>query len=287
MIPYVHLQGSGQETTVISSTVTNDSTDLPLSRATLILSHHVSLRDLKLINTGDGAASAALLGLADDSYVEVSDVIIRAEGNSTWANYAISINGGWYVTLKGVTASSRNGGSNYGLYNRDMASVELVDCSLTGYGGEHAVGINNNGNSTRIETKNTNAYGYNGNHDSHGIYNNDSAIAILEGGTFTADDGGINFGIHNQSNSTLQAHFITAKSRRGDENTGFYNDNAIADIAHSVFSGDYHAIQMGGSSSHSNISFSKLLGNSGYYATGTHVCTAMTWDDVFYPETCP
>jgi len=143
MKPYVHLQGSGQEATVLTSTAS--SSDWPPTQATLKLASDTSLRDLTVGNNGGtNEYNVALLAMAGTIRTLAADVSARAQGGGT-DNYAIFLTGsGTGITLQQVTALAENGSSgNYGLYNRNGAATTLSGGSFTGRGGSYGRGIYN------------------------------------------------------------------------------------------------------------------------------------------------
>jgi hypothetical protein len=280
MKPYVHLQGAGQETTVISSTVTNEC--FPPINATLVMTSHVTVRDLQIVNNGAGAYSTGLLATADTLDAKVSNVKVMAHGNGD-RNFAVHNSGGG-MNLESVTASSRNGTQrNVGIYNSDGAIVELVDCLATGRGGNYAYGIANSGAGSIVEAKNTDAQGSRAS-VVNGLHNDDGAYAFLKGGYFIGyGPGGMTAtGITNFDGSSLQAEHISAHGSSSHDNVGLHS-NATADLSYSILEGDDLSVYSTGTI---YLRFSQLKGNIGNYA-GTYDCTAMTWDDNFYANSCP
>jgi pectin methylesterase-like acyl-CoA thioesterase len=108
MKPYVHLQGAGQETTIITSAASS-SGDWPPTEFTLVLASDTSLRDLSVGNSGTGDHNVALLATAGMTRTLVADVTAQAQGSGA-VNFAIFLGGsGTDVTLQGVTALAENG----------------------------------------------------------------------------------------------------------------------------------------------------------------------------------
>ena len=137
---YVHLQGSGQEATVITSTAS--SSVWPPTQATLVLASDASLRDLTVGNGGAGDRNVALMATAGMTRTLAADVTTRALGNGNY-NYGIILGGsGTGVTLQQVTALAENGSSyNHGLVNYSGAAAILRGGSFTARGGTYASGI--------------------------------------------------------------------------------------------------------------------------------------------------
>jgi hypothetical protein len=214
--PYVHMQGAGQEATVITSTASNGSTP------TLLLTSDSSVRDLTVGNSGAGTFNAAVLAGNGTTRTLVADVTAQAQGNDT-NNYAfLLIGSGTGVTLQHVTGLAENGGYNFGLYSVQGVNVVVRDSSFTGYGGHLAVGIYNQGSGTTLDAESVTALGENGSFNNHGLDNGDGAKATLCGGSFTADGGseGVAWGIVNSDSGTaLHATGITVQGQNGITST--------------------------------------------------------------------
>jgi hypothetical protein len=212
MKPYVHLQGAGQEATIITSTVSSNS--LPPTQATLKLASDASLRDLTVGNSGTGSHNVALMATAGVTRTLAADVTAQAQGGGT-KNYAIFLTGsGTGVKLQQVTAVAENGSSrNYGLYNNEGAAATLHGGSFTGRGGGEAYGIYNYGSTTTLEAESVTAQGQNGSIYNYGLYNYHDAAATLRGGSFTARGGTGTRGIY--TSGTLDAESVTALAENG------------------------------------------------------------------------
>ena len=219
MKPYVHLQGAGQDATVITSTA---STGVwPPAQATLILASDASLRDLTVGNSGAGEANPALVAATGMTRTLAADVTALALGGGL-NNYAIVLSGsGTGVTLQGVTALGENGsGLNVGLFNYDGAAATLRGGDYTGRGGENGWGIFNSGSGATLEAESVTALGENGSVLNVGLYNYNGAAAVLRGGVFTGRGGNQTGGVGNQEGSTLTAEGVTALAENGTENYG-------------------------------------------------------------------
>jgi hypothetical protein len=223
LMPYVHLQGAGQEATVITSTVSSGS--FPPAQATLELAADTSLRDLTVGNTGAGTYNVALLAATGTTRTLVADVTARAPGNGA-DNHGVMLSGsGTGITLRSVTALVENGSSsNYGLLNYDGTAV-LRGGSFTGRGGTYAEGIYNSG---RLEAESVTVLGESGSDANYGLYN-DGGTATVRSGSFTAR-GGVNAaGIYNDgSAAVLGAESVTVLGESGLNNYGLYNNYGTA-----------------------------------------------------------
>jgi hypothetical protein len=224
MKPYVHLQGAGQEATVITSTASDGS--WPPTQPTLLLASDTSLRDLTVGNSGTISYSAALLATAGTTRTLVADVTARAQGDGL-RNYAIVLGGsGTGVRLQQVIALAENGSErNYGLVSYSGAVVVLHGGSFIGRGGSYAIGIVSFDSTTTLEATGVSALGENGSADNYGLLNGSGAAMTLRGGSFTGR-GGVNpFGIaNNDSGTTLVAEDVIALAENGSgENYGLGN----------------------------------------------------------------
>jgi hypothetical protein len=231
MKPYVHLQGAGQEATVITSTVVGSG--FPPSQATLVLTRSTSLRDLTVGNGGAGSRNAALLATAGTTQTLVADVTARARGDGMY-NYAICVAGsGTSVTLQYVTGLAENGTSeNYGLYSYGGAGVVVRGSSFTGRGGSWVSGIHNYGSGTTLEAMDVTVLAESGSINC-GLYNDANTGTTLRGGSFTGRGGAEAYGIINHDSVTLEATDVTALGENGsDSNRGLYNYEGSEAVVH-------------------------------------------------------
>jgi hypothetical protein len=186
MKPYVHLQGAGQEATIITSMA--NSSDWPPAQATLVLASNTSLRDLTVDNSGVDESKTALLATAGMTPTLVADVTARALGSGT-NNYAIFLSGSdTGITLQQVTALAESGSNiNAGLINYSGATAVLQDGNYTARGGANVWGILNGGVTTTLKTVDTTATAREGT-EARGIYNVSGAKLEAEGVTALAEN---------------------------------------------------------------------------------------------------
>ncbi len=230
MKPYVHLQGAGQEATVITSTATTG--DWPPTTATLMLADHVSLRNLTVGNNGTGYRNVALLAMDGTTQTLVADVTAQAQGEGGISNYAIFLTGsGTGITLQHVTGLSENGSENYGLYNQSGAAATLRGGSFTGRGGNNARGIYNEDSNTTLEAESVTALGENASNSNTGLVNGSSADATLRGGSFTGRGGNSTYGILN-SNAMLGIEGAIVLAETGSSSYGLYNSVGASAMLH-------------------------------------------------------
>jgi hypothetical protein len=207
MKPYVHIQGAGVGVTTISSMVSS-STSLTAT-ATMVLTEHVSLRDITVVVTGTGKYKTAIVArnVATDT-AEIVDVVVLADGGQH--GYAIynefasptirdtyatgvgndsTISGGcgvrnsyasptiWNTTAVGIAnCDPGNPCQGWGIYNTD-SSPSIRDSVARGQGVNAGWGISNYNSAPTI--RNTVAIGE-GESGGEGIYNFKSS-SIIEG----------------------------------------------------------------------------------------------------------
>jgi len=195
--PYVHLQGAGQGATIITSAV---STDSSVTMATVVLTHHVSVRDLTVVNTGILTNNVALLARDGTTATLISDVTAHVLGGGMDADYngAVYLTGSETgVTLLHVTTLATNGRTNRGLLCTGGAAAYLHGGTFVGRGGNATYGIQTSSVSTTLKAENVTALGENSSNLNYGLYAGYEATATLKGGSFTARGGSVAYGLYN------------------------------------------------------------------------------------------
>jgi hypothetical protein len=217
MTPYVHLQGAGQEATIIRSDAS----------VTLHLAGYNSLRDLTVLNFGADTYTSAIEASPSDTVTGtlVADVTARAESTGSWSQ-GIALRGSdTSVRLVDVTARGE-GGSDYnlGLRVETGAGAILQGGSFTASGGEEASAISisaSTGNT--LEAAGVFALAENATAVTCGLQN--AGTATLRGGSFAAHGSGDVRGISNLlSGAILEAESVTVEVRAATSmSTGLYN----------------------------------------------------------------
>ncbi|MFZ6026572.1 MAG: pectinesterase family protein [Chloroflexota bacterium] len=206
MQPYISLQGSGPDITVISSDASNNSSSI--DNVTLKLAGNVSLRDLSVWNSGTGAYNAAVMGKAGTTHtagVYLENVSVHTKGTGSGSNYGIYlIDTTTSVELFGVNATAENAAeNNWGLSSDAGAKVELIQGNYVGSGGStSAFGISNQGAGTSLIARDVTATGMACTSNNTGFSNDDNAYAELYSGKFVGRGGAHSRGIRNGPNVT-------------------------------------------------------------------------------------
>lgn len=219
MEPYIHLQGAGQEATVVTSDV--GGADFPPEQATLILANHTSVRDLSAVNVGTADYNVALLAPTGSEDVLVADLTAQAQGAGS-NNFGCSLHSDGEVILQQVIALGENASEgNCGLVaNLSMGMVRLNGGLFVGRGGHSASGIEA---ATALYAEGVTALAEQEGspNPSYGLYLKIGAHAELGGGSFTARGDGVSFGIYNDA-GFLDAYGVVALGD-GAYGTGLYN----------------------------------------------------------------
>ena len=206
MAPYVHLQGAGQEATILS----NDATAI-----TLHLAAHASVRDLTVLNGYASFETYAILASASDNVTGtlVANVTARGQGTVTWS-HGISLEGsGTSVTLLDVTAHAEGDCErSYGLKVELGATAIVRRGSFAARGATLlAFGIYNLDSTLEATDVFALAESIATN---YGLINH--ATATLRGGTFAAHGGNNAYGLKNDGNDAiLEAQSVTAEGLDG------------------------------------------------------------------------
>jgi hypothetical protein len=141
--PYIHLQGAGQETTVISSTVS--SSDDPPIAGTVVLADETSVRDLTVKNSGSGDHNVGVLLGQDQQSTELSGVTVESWTGGSGYAYGIYAGGSFNsLVCHDVRAEGISSGQSYGLFS-DTSNVQLDGSQFIGRFGNNAYGIYHQG----------------------------------------------------------------------------------------------------------------------------------------------
>ena len=222
MKPYVHLQGAGQETTILTSN--NGSDAWPPTAGGLTMAAYTSLRDLTLENTGTFTNNVTLLAPEGTTGALLSDVTVRVQGIATDKNAAIyQIGLISNITLVNVTALAENATmGNYGVYKNQALGMTLRGGSFTARGGYEAQALFQSGANTWLEAWDVTALGEEAT-DNAGLHNIFDAVVTLHGGSFTGRGGRYARGIFNYQ-AECTAEGVAVLGENGTDYTyGFYN----------------------------------------------------------------
>jgi hypothetical protein len=225
LLPYVDLEGSGEGTTTISSTVGMPSSPNPILvlGGTVVMSTSTEVRFVTLSNTGSNGFQTALTVPTGADNARITHVTTSVTGGTN--NYGVNNVSNSPVTIANSTLTAYGSSQNLGLGNfpRSNALLTVQDSVISATGGTFNAGIfvsgvDNTNIFPQVLVQNSSiaastgrgigiiashsilsitnstlaARGING--DAYGIESTNSALA-LQGSKVTASDGNNNWGI--------------------------------------------------------------------------------------------
>ncbi|HEX2913436.1 MAG TPA: right-handed parallel beta-helix repeat-containing protein [Chloroflexia bacterium] len=157
---YVDLEGSGEDTTTISSTVASGA--FPPTAATLMAASNSEIRNLKVTNT----SNAAVLLPAQAINVKLTHLTTSATNSGSGDTFGlVAINGSTFTVKDSTLSGSAGSPDNIGMLSYGGTGT-VQNSTMTGNGGSISIGlyILNSGvvtvqNSTMTASNATNAYG--------------------------------------------------------------------------------------------------------------------------------
>lgn len=202
LLPYVDLEGSGEDTTLISSTVTANTQ----TTATLVLASNSQTRFLAVANTGTNFYQIAI-------YAPISTT---------------------NTSVMHVTATSSNGsilGANTGLYNAAGSQISVQNSTFSAAGSGLARGFGNDGTAN---IQNSTLTGAGGSTINAGFFNGGAgSVAIIQNSTLTAT-GASSYAYYNINGTTNKVADSELAGGTGTVNSitltcvGAYNANFVA-----------------------------------------------------------
>lgn len=190
LLPFVDLEGSGEGTTVISSTVGHGN--IQFTKATLIAASNSEVRSLKVINAGANPFQAAILIPASASNVLINHVVATVLG-STDTNVGL-YSDGKNANIADSSFILSGNHSNYGFYH-NSGNITLTNTILTAADGSfNNAAIFDNGDEFQILTINNSTLSATGKVFAVAIWEADSSVINLNNTTLTA------FAIHAPAN---------------------------------------------------------------------------------------
>jgi hypothetical protein len=270
MKPYVHLQGAGQDATIISSTVA--ASNWPPEQVAVRLASYSSLRDLTAKSAGSASYNVTIMATTGVTETLVENIRSQAlnDGITSMTNIAFLMTGADIsVNMRQVNALAQGPSYNYALYSEGV-TLNVQDSAFTARDGINSYGIFifSSVASDRLDLYGDNLVctAENGSNLNYALYSNEGSIVQLQGGTFTGSGGTLSSGIFNVGQSSLTAVDVTAIAQNADENRGLYNGNSAA------------ANLMGGSFEAVGGDYAKGISNTSLSAQEAHNVTATARD---------
>jgi hypothetical protein len=207
LLPYVDLEGSGEDTTLISSTV---GANTPVS-GTLVLASHSQARFLSVANSGSQDFQIAVLVSTNATQVSLLHLTASAVGTSS------------------------NLANNAALFNSTAItlSVQNSSFSASGPGVSNNVGFDNEQGTIIIQNSTITAAGVL--NPSAAIYNNSGTINI-QGSVLNASSANGSYGVNNAGSVIVQSSSINVSGSGSSSKIGLYNYFGTVIVHSSVIS---------------------------------------------------
>lgn len=237
--PYVDLEGSGQDSTTISSTVTN--TGNSPNQGALVVASNSEVRFLSLaVNSASTNISVGILVNGGVVNARLSYLSINAAGGNF--NYAV-LNYGGNILIQDSSLNATNSAHGaFVIYNTNGATLKVQDSVLNGAGIYSSYAIyNSKNNTTSVQNSTLNVSAGNGNSIlSAAIYNTESTTTVYNSVLKSANSGtgsSGSFGVWNSTNGVITIRNSYLKSSAGQSSYGLLNAGGTAKVAASQLSG--------------------------------------------------
>jgi len=214
MQPYIDIEGSGQNVTLITGTVEGS---YPTDHGVVNGADNAEIRFLTVKNTGGVIYNAAVVNSsASPAMTNITATASGGTGNFGVYNYSSS------PTMTNVTATGSGGTDsyNYGVYNDNSPSPTMTNVTATASGGTDSYGVLNTSSSPTMSNVTATASGGGGNN--YGVHNTGSS-PTMSNVTATASGGTTSCGVLNTGSSSPTMTHVTAAGKDGDLNYGVYN----------------------------------------------------------------
>jgi hypothetical protein len=231
MQPYVDIEGSGENTTIIQGSIASSSA------GTVNGASHAEIRFLTVRNTGGGTDSYAIY--SNSASPKMTNVTASASGGTTYNCGVFSHSA--FPVMTNVTASGSGGTHGRGVYNYLSSPVMTSVVASASGGASSNMGVYNFSSSPVMT--NVTATASEGDYCS-GISNSSSSPMMINV-IATASDGTDNRGVNNSSSSPVMIN-VTASASGGTHNYGVRNaTSGTASINHSLIKGSTNTIYNG------------------------------------------
>ena len=255
MLPYVDIDGAGENETTISSAT--NSSGVVNGAANVSGEVCAEISNLTVKNTASSGGTAINIG--NQTTATITNVTATVKGNGD-TNYGINIFQGGYASMSNVTASASGSTSNYGVCIGDGRVTTLSHVTATAEGGSFSYGVWVGHSNEAMDNVTATASGATKN---YGVYNADSQTTLSHV-TATAKGGSFSYGVYNCDGGLTMSH-VTATASGATSNYGLYNifftspSDANADL--STFQGSTSSVFTDTpSGSGAIIAYSELVG---------------------------
>jgi hypothetical protein len=222
LLPYVDLEGSGEGTTVISSTI---GVHLPpFTKATLLAASNSEVRSLKVTNSGSATFQVALSLLPGTTNARFSHFTATASGGL--GDYAVFSDNA-IATFSASTIIAAGSSNNTG-FAVNGGSNTIINSTITAAGDATGnVGFSNSGGTNTISNSTITASGNSAN-SNYGAYNGVGTTTVTNSTITASGTGSIGFGKASGTalafNSLLSGDGLASSGLSGNDCT--YSINA-------------------------------------------------------------
>ena len=193
--PYVGLEGSGEGTTTISSTIVT-TFGANASGATLVMASNTEARFLRVVNAGPGDNQSGVLVMSGQTGVTVTHLTVSSSGVSN--NFGI-FNDGGTLTIQDSTLSASGGGNDFGFQTSSGTTI-IKNSTLSASGGTgYNDGLLNAGGTIFIQNSTLSG---SGGVNSSGLVSNNGTTTI-QNSTLSASAGNVSAGITNNNGMVM------------------------------------------------------------------------------------
>jgi hypothetical protein len=189
MKEYVDVEGSGENTTIITGHIGEDLTGVVQGAS------NTEIRFLSVQNTGGGTYAGAIVNVS--ASLRMTNVTASASGGSGSYNYAVTNSFQSFPTMTNVTASASGGMHSYGVYNNN-SSPTMTNVTASASGGTESNGVNNLSSSPTMTNVTASASGGTNN---YGVYSFSSGTIMINNSVII----GSTNALYNGSDTTTRA----------------------------------------------------------------------------------
>jgi hypothetical protein len=233
MQPYIDIEGSGENTTVITGNL--DSATAGIVNG----ANNAEIRFLTVKNIGGGANSVGIYNSSvSPKITNITVIVSGATVNSFGVNNSSSS-----PAMTNVTVTASGGGTgNYGIYNYPNSSPVITNASVTASGSAGSnFGITNHTSSTAVITNTT--VTVSGGTNNYGIFCGTSSPAIISNVSVIGSGGGTSMALRIVDSSPVITHIYASSSGGTTANYGVHTGGGgTVYIHHSVIVGNTNTI---------------------------------------------
>jgi hypothetical protein len=225
LLPFTDLEGSGENSTIISSTI--GSNIFIVGNSTLKVASNTETRFVKILNSGSAHNQIAIFVPINATNVHFTHLTSNASGG--FDSFSIG-NNGRDTTLTDSHLSA-TGGSNtsVGFGNAFNSTAIVQNSTMSASGADSNFGLANNGITVTVQNSNLNSTGGT---NSYGLYNKDGKVTV-QNSSLSAIGNTNSYGLYNSGRVTVQNSTLSATGGAAS-NYGLMNGGDTAIVQNST-----------------------------------------------------